>query len=105
VIERKNPLSNEFKVACEIYCYEIHGKKVWFSEMVLKLNGKLSQNAIEHALKVLVDWGIVKAEVGSGRKDRVCKYLYIESSCKPLIKQLYEMYWKNHRGKEDVYEL
>jgi len=93
--EVKNPLSNELKVAAEIYGCEIRGQKVWLGKLVDRLNGKISKNTISAAIDTLFDWGIIKAEYGATEKGRAGRLLMISNEAKPTIKDLYEKYWKN----------
>ena len=92
----KNPLSNEFKVACEIFKAGLNGEPIYFSKLVEKLSGKLSKNTISNAIDTLFDWGIIKAEYGpisaSGRAGRLFE---ISNEHKNRIQDLYENYWKD----------
>jgi len=91
----KNPLSNELKVAAEIYSCEIQRQKVWLGKLVDRLNGKISKNTISAAIDTLFDWGIIKAEYGATEKGRAGRLLMISNEAKPTIKDLYEKYWKD----------
>ena len=97
----KNPLSNELKVAAEIYGCEIRGQKVWLGKLVDLLDGKtnknkkISKNTISAAIDTLFDWGIIKAEYGATEKGRAGRLLMISNEAKPTIKDLYEKYWKD----------
>ena len=93
--EVKNPLSNELKVAAEIYGCEIQGQKVWLGKLVDRLNGRISKNTISAAIDTLFDWGIIKAEYGATEKGRAGRLLMISNEAKPTIKDLYEKYWKD----------
>jgi hypothetical protein len=94
--EKKNPLSNEFKVAAEIYgCTDVNNGIVWYGKLIKLLEGKLSKNTISNAIDTLIDWGIVKAEYGPTEKGRAGRLLMISNESKPLIKDLYEKYWKD----------
>lgn len=96
-IEAKNPLSNEFKVAAEILgCLE-RGEKVWLGKLQERLSGEISKNTISAALDTLFDWGIIKAEYGETEKGRAGRLLLISNESKPLIKELYEKYWKDRK--------
>ena len=92
----KNPLSSEFKVACEIWKAQLNKEPIWYSKIVERLDGKLSKNTISNAIDTLFDWGIVKAEYGpidsSGRAGRLFQ---ISNEHKGRINDLYEHYWKN----------
>jgi hypothetical protein len=97
----KNPLSNELKVAVEIYGCEIQGQKVWLGKLGDLLDGKtnknkkISKNTISAAIDTLFDWGIIKAEYGATEKGRAGRLLMISNEAKPTIKDLYEKYWKD----------
>lgn len=94
--EAKNPLSSELKVAAEIYACEIEHKPVWLGKLVERLTGKVSKNTISAAIDTLFDWGIIKAEYGPTEKGRAGRLLMISNEAKPLIKELYEKYWKDN---------
>lgn len=96
--EPKNPLSNEFKVAAQIYEYEEKGELVWHNKLVDSLHGILSKNTISNALNTLFEWGIIKAEYGETEKGRAGKLLRISNEAKPIIKELYLRYWKERDG-------
>jgi len=91
----KNPLSNELKVAAEIYRCEIQGEKVWLGKLVENLKGKISKNTISAAIDTLFDWKIIKAEYGATEKGRAGRLLMINEEEKPTIKDLYEKYWND----------
>lgn len=91
----KNPLSNELKVAAEIFGCQERGEKVWLGKLQERLVGEVSKNTISAALDTLFDWGIIKAEYGETEKGRAGRLLMISNESTPLIKELYEKYWKN----------
>jgi hypothetical protein len=91
----KNPLSNELKIAAEIFGCQERGEKVWLGKLQGSLNGEISKNTISAALDTLFDWGIIKAEYGETEKGRAGRLLMISNESTPLIKELYEKYWKN----------
>ena len=91
----KNPLSNELKVATEIFGCQERGEKVWLGKLQANLNGEISKNTVSAALDTLFDWGIIKAEYGETEKGRAGRLLMISNESTPLIKELYEKYWKN----------
>lgn len=93
-----NPLSNEFKVAAEIYRCKEEGEVVWYNKLVSLLEGELSKNTISKALNTLFDWGIVKAEYGETETGRAGKLLKVSNEAEPIVKQLYENYWKDYRS-------
>lgn len=93
--ELKSPLSNEFKVAAEIFACQENRELVWYTKLVQRLKGKLSKNTIAKALDILFDWGIVKAEYGETEKGRAGKLLIISNEAQPIVRELYSKYWKN----------
>lgn len=92
-----NPLSNEFKVAAEIYRCREEGEVVWYNKLVSLLEKEMSKNTISKALNTLFDWGIVKAEYGESETGRAAKLLKISNEAEPIVKELYENYWKDYR--------
>ena len=95
VTDAKNPLSNEFKVAAEIYACNENGELVWYTKLVQRLSGKLSKNTIARALDTLFDWGIVKAEYGETETVRAGKLLMISNEAELIVRELYLKYWKD----------
>jgi predicted transcriptional regulator len=93
--EIKNPLSSEFKVACEIYKAELNGERVWFTKLAERLSGKLSKNTISNAIDTLFDWGIIRAEYGPTDTGRAGRLFEISNEHKHRIKDLYDHYWKD----------
>ncbi|MFA5407645.1 MAG: hypothetical protein WC343_02620 [Bacilli bacterium] len=93
--EIKNPLSNEFKVACEIYKSSENNEVIWYTKLVENLKGIISKNTISDALDTLFDWGIIKAEYGATERGRAGRLFMISNEAKPIIKDLYEKYWKD----------
>lgn len=93
----KNPLSNELKVAAEIFGCQERGEKVWLGKLQERLVGEISKNTISAALDTLFDWGIIKAEYGETEKGRPGRLLMISNESIPLIQELYEKYWKNRQ--------
>lgn len=94
---KKSPLSNEFKVATEIYRCELEGKLVWYTKLVSLLKSEMSKNTVTKALNVLFDWGIVKMDYGETENGRPGKLLRITADSKTTIKDLYNKYWNECR--------
>lgn len=92
-----NPLSNEFKVAAEIFRCKEEGEVVWYNKLVTLLKNEMSKNTISKALNTLFDWGIVKAEYGETETGRAGKLLKVSNEAEPIVKKLYENYWKDYR--------
>jgi len=91
----KNPLSNEFKVACEIYKAEANGESIWYTRLVERLKGEVSKNTISDAIDTLFDWGIIRGEYGPTEKGKAGRLFEISNEHKHRIKDLYENYWKD----------
>lgn len=88
-------LSPEFKVAAEIYKYNIRGDKVWFTKLAKSLEGEMSPSTIMKSLRRLFDWGIVKAEFGETDTGRAGRLLYIAGESRDVIGKIYEKFWRD----------
>ena len=99
-MERKNPLSNELKVAAEIFHYNKNNEVIWLSKLVQSLQKKVSKNTISAALDTLFDWGIVKAEYGETDNGRAGRLFFISNEAKSVISELYSKYWENERNQD-----
>jgi hypothetical protein len=88
-------LSNEFKVAAQIYACNEAKQKIWFSKLTELLGDHMSSATVIKSLRTLFDWGIVKAEYGETDKGRAGRLLYIAGESKGIIKEIYENFWKN----------
>lgn len=95
--KKSDLLSNEFKVACEIFLFNDEGKKVWFTNLVESLKDEMGQTTVMNSLRTLFDWGIVQAEFGETGKGRAGRLLYISGESKDTIRQVCEAYWKPRR--------
>jgi DNA-binding HxlR family transcriptional regulator len=91
---KKDILSKEFKVACEIYRFNEKEEKVWFTKLKDSLEGEMVQSTLMNALRTLFDWGIVKAEYGETEKGRAGRLLFVAGESRQIIKDVYETYWK-----------
>lgn len=94
----KNPLSNELKVATEIFGCQERREKVWLGKLQQNLAGEVSKNTVSAALDTLFDWGIIKAEYGETEKGRAGRLLMISNESVPMIKELYVKYWKDRKS-------
>ena len=92
---KKEILSKEFKVACEIYRFNEKNEKIWFTKLKNSLSGEMVQSTLMNALRTLFDWGIVKAEYGETEKGRAGRLLYVAGESRQIIKDVYEEYWKS----------
>ena len=87
-------LSNEFKVAAQIYECNQNEQKIWFTNLVELLAPHMSSATVMKSLRTLFDWGIVKAEYGPTDKNRAGRLLFIAGESKSTIKEIYENFWK-----------
>jgi hypothetical protein len=87
-------LSNEFKVAAQIYECNLSGEKIWFSKLAEILKDYMSSTTVMNSLRGLSQWGIVKAEYGETDKGRAGRLLFIAGESKTTIKEIYENFWK-----------
>jgi len=99
-IPKKNPLSTEFMVACEIVKLRENGEKVWFNKLIETMDKEskdksLSKMTISRAITTLFDWGIVKGEYGETSPGHAGRLLLISNEAEPLIFDLYTKYWKD----------
>jgi hypothetical protein len=92
---KKSPLSKEFVVAVAIYeMTKVHHENVWYNKLVEGLEDKVSKNTVTKSLNTLLDWGIIKIEFGETDKGRAGKLLTISNESTPIIRELYQKYWK-----------
>ncbi|HII93204.1 MAG TPA: hypothetical protein HA262_13905 [Methanosarcina sp.] len=94
---RKSPLSNEFKVATEIYHCEIKGESIWYNKLVSDLETEMAKNTVSKALDTLFDWGIIEFEYGETQRGRPGKLLRISDESKHVISELYFKYWQEKK--------
>jgi len=92
---KKNPLSSEFMVACEIKRLHKKGEKVWYNKLLDTMDKKLSKMTISKAINTLFDWGIIKGEYGETTPGRAGRLLLISNEAENLVDELYEKYWKD----------
>lgn len=95
---KKDVLSDEFKVAAEIYRFNLREQPIWFTKLAEELKSEMSPSTVLRALNVLSDWGIVKAQYGETGKGRAGRLLYIAGEARSTIEKVYEYFWKNRRG-------
>jgi hypothetical protein len=93
-------LSNEFKVAAQIYECNQAEQKIWFSKLSEILAPHMSQATVMKSLRILFDWGIVKAEYGPTDKNRAGRLLFIAGESRSTIKEIYENFWKKTEKAE-----
>lgn len=97
---KKDILSNDFKVAAEIYRCNESGEKVWFNKLVDLLEGKMVKSTVMNSLDTLSDWGIVTAQFGETDTGRAGRLLFISGESKETIKQIYEKFWKDRSQRK-----
>ena len=88
-------LSNEFKVACEIYKADVQKEHIWFTRLVERLEPNVSKNTISDSLDTLSDWGIIKGEYSRIDTDQFGVLFQIHNEHKDRIKEIYELYYEN----------
>jgi len=76
---KKSPLSNDLKVACEIYACKKRGEVVWYNKLVQLLKGEVSGSTITKSLHNLFDWGIIKGDYGETEKGRAGRLFFISN--------------------------
>lgn len=92
---KKDILSDEFKVAAEIFRFNnILKEPIWFTKLAEELKDEMSSSTVLRALNVLSDWGIVKAQYGATGKGRAGRLLYIAGEARNTIESVYEQFWK-----------
>ena len=91
-------LAIEFKVACQIYAFNVKNEPVWFTKLTETL--KLPPKEIMCGLRALFDWGIVKGEYGETSKGQAGRCLYITSESKRTIKEVHDTYFITQQTKD-----
>jgi hypothetical protein len=87
-------LSDEFKVAAQIFACNQEKQKIWYSKLVQLLAPSMNSETVTKSLRILFDWGIVKAEYGETKEGHTGRLLYIAGETRSIIKEIYENYWK-----------
>ena len=86
-------LSNEFKVAAQVYECNEKGENIWFSKLVTLLGTHMSAATVMKSLRMLSDWSVIRAEYGPTDKGRAGRLLFIAGESKSTIKEVYENFW------------
>ena len=94
----KSPLSSELKVACEIYHYNVLNEPIWFDKLFEFLSSVMNKKKVSTSIDTLFDWGILRASYGETENGEKGRLLAISQETIPLIKELYEKYWKEERN-------
>lgn len=93
--DRKNMLSNEFKVGVIIYYLtEVLGEKAWSTKLETILSRYMSSSTLLRMLRFLESWRVIKAQYGETETGRAGKLYYISNEDKEVMKKLYENYWQ-----------
>jgi len=92
----KSPLSMEFKIACEIYHYELKHAKCG----IAKIRGNFitygfDKKRTDAAVDTLHDWSIISCKYDEPTKQTL--YI-IADDAKPHIKVMYNKWWKEERS-------
>ena len=94
----KSPLSNDFKVVCEIYHFnETLHEDIWYSKLVDMLKGELSRATISAALDMLFDWGIIQPKYSETEDGKGRKLLEVSNDATCVVSELYAKYWFPYR--------
>jgi predicted transcriptional regulator len=91
-------LSNDLKVACEIWHYNHINKPIWFSKLVDSLKCHMDKSTVSRALDTLTDWLIIYAKYGETDGGRAgCLWFVYTDNGNDIIYELYEKYWRDVR--------
>lgn len=91
-------ISNDLKLICEIYHYDIVLRKpIHFTLMVENLAWIMSKYEVSHALDTLTDYMLVFHEAGSLGNGRAGFMWHLYEYHMDTTKDLYEKYWKDYR--------
>jgi len=90
----KSPLSNELKVACEIYAHNERNETIWFAKLVKTLQHKLTKIEVERCINTLFDWGIIRGEYGETIDGKAGRTYHIDYGSEQLISEMYSQWWK-----------
>jgi predicted transcriptional regulator len=93
-------LSNEFKVAAQIYECNEAKQNIWFSKLAELLKDHMAPATVMKSLRALFEWGIIKAEYGATDKGRAGRLLFIAGESRSTIKDIYENFWKEQTPEE-----
>lgn len=94
----KEHLSNDLKVACEIYRLNLLKEPAYFSKIVENLKDVMSKLEVSHSFDVLADWSVIRSHydsIGNGRAGRVH---FIDEDSVYMIKPLYEKHWRTRNA-------
>lgn len=81
-------LSNEFKIACDIYSANILNEPIWYSKIVDRLKNEMEENDVSAAMDALSDFNIVTGKYGQTGNDSVAMLYEITDDHKKRISEL-----------------
>jgi len=91
-------LSEDLKLACEIYHYNfILNKPISVSTMVSSLAWVMTKSEVWHSLCALEDYSVVYREAGDLGNGRAGFAYHIQEFQITRTRELYEEHWKNYR--------
>lgn len=92
-MNNKSKLSDDLKVACAIYHFNIKNEPVWLSKLEKYLEKCLDRFQVFNHFLTLEDWGIARYEYGKTGKGRAGALFYINDDHVDRIKECYDKYW------------
>jgi hypothetical protein len=95
----KSPLSNEFKVACEIYYQDNHTSMCTKSSLLVTFCEE-GVDWVEKQLDTLSDWGILKYKYDNSTS--FTPLYTISSNTFIDIRRLYKKWWKQERKERGL---
>jgi hypothetical protein len=96
----RKKLSVDLDLACDIYSLEAAGKRIWYTKLVQRHEGKYTKQEISRALDTLFDWGIVFGEYGETEKGRGGRLLLIDDDHIDRVAALYRDFYTPPPGAE-----
>ena len=90
-------MSDDLKVACEIYHYQITGHPAWLGKLVDSLAWVVDKHAVWVSMDTLSDWMIIYRFAGATYAGHAGFMWKIDPNHVHRIKPLYEKYWKDYR--------
>ena len=91
VLKGRDILSNDLKVAVEIYKSEHEEKPTYFSELAKRMEGDVSRMSISNSVDKLFDLGMINAK-WEKRNGRWVRQFYISGEAEEFIRALYERF-------------
>lgn len=94
-------VGDEFKVAVQIYKFNMTKQPVYFNKLVDFFDGVMDGSRILNLLHFLSDWGIVEGQYGDLGNGRAGRLYYIDSGEVWRIREIYEEHVKPYERPED----